>query len=74
MAKSAKELREQAKKFQEQAKKLLEAAELAEQKRALKIGSEVLKAAEADWKNFSLDTLKALVRKGDIEPETEDKK
>ncbi|MGO9016670.1 MAG: hypothetical protein ACLQF0_17045 [Dissulfurispiraceae bacterium] len=66
-AKSATELREAAKKLQEQAKRLMEQAALEDQKRALRIGNEVLKHEANGWKGFTMETLKALV-KGDEKP------
>lgn len=62
MAKTAAELREQAKKFNEQAKRLIDQANIIEQKRALRIGREVLKHAEADFKDLNITTLKELVK------------
>ena len=62
MAKTAAGLREQAKKFNEQAKRLNDQASLIEQKRALRIGKEVLKHAETDFKDFNITTLKEFVK------------
>ncbi len=56
------ELREQARKLQEQAKRLNDQATLLEQRRALRIGTEVLKSADTDFKGFTIETLKELVK------------
>lgn len=58
---SPKELRDKAKKLQEQAKKLNEQAAQLEREKACKIGQEVLKAAETDFKCFTIESLRKLV-------------
>lgn len=62
MSKTPVELRAQAKKLQDQAKGLNEQATLLEQKRAFRIGQEVIKAAENDFKGFTIENLKELVK------------
>lgn len=60
--KTAKELREEAKRLNDQAKRLVDQAVAIEQKKALRIGNEVLKLAEDDFRDFSITDLKELVK------------
>jgi len=62
MKKTAAELRADAKKLTDQAKNLVDQATAIEQKKALRIGNEILKLAETDFKGFTVEILKELVK------------